>query len=643
MTNVEDLSAARLNVKAQKARDQLKRRTKLTDREAKSRRLVAYQPGQNYGDIAPGDWGVYADRWGMPPDCPVTPLGRNGDVCFVLTVSGTVMALGVTTQKKSAMTLAFSPFTNYLMFAWPRWDKKTSAWDTRTFDAEACFVNIVDACSRRMAVDGPWDERLRLRGRGVWRLDDGRTAIHLGTRVLIDDQVHEAGEIGGVMFAAKEAIVGPAAAAELPVFDRYGPGGQLHELLQTWNWQRHDIDPYLMLGWIGQAYVSGVLDWRSICWLIGGAGTGKSTAMFLIQTLLCGLGRKAEDATAAAVYRGMGGDAGAAILDESESHDGRKASALVDLSRQAASGALVERAGGPNGQVQQFPVKSSFMFAAINPPAMQSADYSRVLMLQLKPLPAMRTGLGEWEDRAFTVPIGQLLFGRMVAMIDVLPQVIKGQKLALMQGGHTSRSADTFATPLACAHVLHNDDPIDSDLWADWAKMLAPGKLIEMQMTSSNWADCWDVMLSASPMAWARYKSKSLRALLVAFRDEKNLEAALEEKEGQTSPIQIPDRKALIKRLRERLGEVGLGLKFTDRYYDYDSAQLFVPTNTRSLQALTRDTEYAGRGQLTNALRQMPEEWIEINVVGRVGGTSMRGTAIHLAKALPVEDDDDDE
>lgn len=603
-----DVERRRAAKEALDARAQLRSEEKVTDE------LKAMRSGDAFQNIAAGEW--VPNRLGLPPHCPVVPLGRSMDnVDYILTACGTTMELPIGVQKKSALDNAFGRFNDtYLHWAWPRWDAKAKAWDTDTFNADKAYKAFAKACAILMEEEGAWDQDKMLRGRGAWLTSGGRMMLHLGNELrLSDGSPRPTGKFEGLFFA-KRSSIRPPAKHEVPGGEG-GPADKLLHHLKTWNWQRPEIDPMLILGWIGQAFVSGALDWRSIIWVVGGAGTGKSTLLELCEWLLLGLGQRSANTTAPAIYRGLDGDAGAVILDETESaRNESKAKNLVELSRQAASGALIHRAGGPSGKVQSYPVFASFLFGAIVPPALESADYSRTALCELRPLkPGER---GPWAEQRYCEEIGQELFRRMVDDYSRVSRAIDIYKRALMEAGHDSRGATAFGTLLGCGHALLWDhDPNEQDL-DEWKAFLAPATLAELELVSSNGMDAWDVLLNAHPQIWRNGKEhKTVGAVLMNWRDSK----------------EIVD----LNKVKKQLADVGLGLVFEDNWSAYDKAMLFVPNISVAQNELTKDSPYHGRGKLVQSLKQLPESYVARGVRGYVNGARVRGLGIRLDRAFP--------
>lgn len=619
------------------ARHQLHAAKAINDRAALRRKVRRMKAGDGLDGIPAGGW--TPDELGLPPGCPVQPLGHADGTDYVLSANGCIATLRGSGGQKEHIAGLFGDFQDYLNWAWPRKkvprSKKDKPVDVENFDSLAVYRTFVSACARLFERHGPFDKDRDARGRGVWLEDDGSLVVHLGDRLLVDGELREPGTLGARLYPERRRLA-PPAEGPVPAGDG-GPAEHVLEELRTWNWLRPDLDPILLLGWICQAYMSGTLRWRATVWLVGGAGSGKSTALELCQWLLCDLASLSGDASAAAIYRDIGGDAGAVILDEQEGLDERKSQARVELARQANSGTIVGRAGGPNGRVEKFLIQASFLFAAISPPSMNSADYSRMARLELRPI-ERRRDRGQWADPRYVQGLGQELFRRMIDHAGRLGAVADAYRSALMAAGHNARGGDTFGILLACAHVALYDDPPDAADLAEWSRLLAPATLAELEMASANWADAWDLLLAAQPDCWRNKAHRSIGGWLNAWREGRLFAAT--DMEG--SPIvDFSVGTEALRSLRDELALVGCGIIMEQHSRHYDDAMLFVPSLSSALEHLVRGSAYSGRGKLTQALRQMPETWIKREASCRVGGrANVRGIAIRLREALPRNEDD---
>src|SRR5690349_21803985 len=75
-------------------------------------------------DVPPGAWLDLADPYtGLPPMCPVTPLGKNEDVYFFLNTLGAIECFKANSSGKGPLGSIFAGRSRYLEWAWPRFGK----------------------------------------------------------------------------------------------------------------------------------------------------------------------------------------------------------------------------------------------------------------------------------------------------------------------------------------------------------------------------------------------------------------------------------------------------------------------------------------------------------------------------------------
>src|SRR5262245_3747182 len=330
-------------------------------------------------------------RWsveGLPPDCPVTPLGEDGRTCYYLDAGMHLWELPASEHNRLHIMRMFGQQTDFLYQHWPRLtpDKDNAKkpdsekkFHTTGWRPEAVAESLSAACSRL----GDWDAAKKVRGAGAWKDDDGRLVLHCGDVILTGDSQHKPGFIGGYVYPARAALPRPWPHA-VPGGDD-GPGAWLRSLLRTWTWKRGDLDVTLLIGAIGCGYLGGALKWRTMPWLTGGSGTGKSTLKQAIEDLYAGRLIGCEDPSSAGIHQKLGHATLPVAIDEHEPDEldqGRRTQAVVKLARMAASGALLLR-GGADHHGTEFVVRSVFMFFSILIPALLPQDRNRIAVLSL--------------------------------------------------------------------------------------------------------------------------------------------------------------------------------------------------------------------------------------------------------------------
>lgn len=584
-------------------------------------------------DPKPGDrdkWGYMAGWWhdgglededtGLPVNCPVTALGKDGKVHWFIDADDQVIEMSVREFGRHAIVSLFGGRVDYLMHHWPRWKGEQGKEYIDTFKPEKVADDLMAACSAK----GSWNDVESVRGRGAWRTIDGQLLVHCGDRLLGSRGQLPLGEYDSFVYPARPALPG---ALNRPLTGRPGPAITLLKLLQTWNWRRPEIDPILALGYIGAVFVSGALDWRPAIYAVGDKETGKSSFQRLVKYVLGPWLVQSNDASAAGIYQRVKHDAIGVAIDELEGEkDPVKQKAIIKLMRVSSSGGLMLR-GGADGHGSEFNARSCFMFSSINTPPLEPQDLSRMALLELKPLHqgAVPPNLNERE----MMLLGRQVLQKMLDNWGSWEERHEHWRQMLAKAGHKGRGQDTFGTLLTCADMIIDTDaktlglnmgPEAQDL-SSWQPHFSVGTMTELEDDNPNWKLALNRILTTPVEAWRGGTRQTVGAMLVAFvTDDQG------ERDG--------DRLTFDKVNRE-LAAAGLTLKRpTKRSVQYT---LFVPNQNPTLQRLFFGSKWYGEldaGVWAGALRQAPAEWVKASQQGWISGVNARGCEIPLAKIL---------
>lgn len=618
----------------------------------------AFDPGPA-GD-EDGEGGV--DRPLLPKGSPVRALGMKGQTCFYLDVQGQLVALGPRDHGKNNIITLFAPKTHLPTKYWPRWsapkiNKQTGVVEKPSeiigFAQDLASEALIGACGDA----GIFDPLGKVRGRGAHKGKLRSLIVHCGDKILVngrridgsarDAEWHNPGVIDGMVYPA--AAPGPRPVPE-PVGVEVGE--RLLAILQTWRWERSILDPMLALGWTGQAFICGALDWRSHLFVTGGKGTGKSTlngkGMFFDQLLGKGLLRTGS-ATEAAVRQLLGSQTIPVIFDEFEPSEfnAHKTKAMLELARVASSGDDMHK-GGMDHQAQQFVLQSAFQFSSILMPEMQPQDRSRFAILQLKPFPKRVREDAKADDEtpdsgidldALKLPeFGRQIQRRMIDGWSRWQETLRLYRRALERVGHTPRGQDTFGTLLACADLLLYDHLPDRELVDEWADRLAPEGLSEI----SNTVEEHDACLTHLATSMVQARGGDERATVASW-----VERALKEAGD-------PESTGYMARQLEHLGLKLVNLRTTAKgdlgavaYRIGAPAFLAVAGDHLGLSALFRDSRWQ-RGAWSQALgrveveRTVDEEPVVERAVSGVkvkfDGRGLRATCVPIAAVLDLEE-----
>lgn len=567
--------------------------------------------GSSQGDWTPGPLG-------LPPDCPVRPLGIAGDRLWFLDGIGQVRALDPPYGKGHMLGL-FGGELHYLEWHWPRWGKEKSVNGFANDAAAACLIK---ACTMK----GPWDAFSRLRGRGCWTDAAGGLVVHTGTAVIYGSRVEPPGEIEDHVYPTRGQLPGPLPLREeLPL----EPGRILRPVLDTWSWGRPGVDPHLLLGWIGAAFLGAALPWRPMLFLTGGKGTGKSTLQALVKGVLGDWLIDTADTTAAGIYQRVGLDSVPIAVDELESEaDDSRAKAVLKLARLASSGGAMLRGGSDHSGVE-FAARSAFFFSSINAPAMKPQDLSRMALLNLDKL-AEGAKEPQIDARNFGL-LGRAILHRLIKEWPRFHATYDAFARELQGGGMDSRGQKQFGTLLTCADlILHKgwDEArlkfaldIEGDL-VSWRDLLRPSVMLEFENATDNWLGCLQRMLSVRVEAWRSGLRTTVGQVLQDYWEENDLDVTAANSLLGQAGLRIVFRPS---RDGEARAAAGGQLKRHEKW-------LAIPNNNPLVRTLFEGSVWAGSdsaGVWSGALRQAPKHLWQPRQE-RINGVQSRSTLVSL-------------
>lgn len=585
---------------------------------------ILFEGTREIAEIQPGHWReIYADPvTGLPPGCPVQPLGMDGDVAWFLNPNGQVVALKASSSGKGPIDFLFCGLLEYLEWAWPRYSqgKDGRSGEVNGYQADQARCDLVYAASAM----GVYDDTDRLRGRGAWLDDAGRLIYHAGNTVLYKSRWHGPGALGRWVFPAGTRIEPPWPLNVSPEGD--GPADELLELLKTWKWRRPELDPLLLLGFNCMAMIGGALRWRSMVFLTGERGTGKSTLLEIQEAVHGGALRRMANVSQAYLYQKVKFDCTPVALDELEAAaegDMRKVNEIIKLMRVASSGGSIGR-GSSEGAARDYYCRSAFMCGAINIPPMAPQDQSRFAILALMPFPE-GTQEPEFDMKRLAV-IGRQLLTRMLTGFDRWSATFAAYHKGLVAAGHDGRAADQFGALIAAQHIARSDAaPSEADM-AFWAEKLAPSMLAETANRSEDWRDCLNFLLDVIPDVMKNRGGKihSVGGLLRQLREHPSTDLTDIENVLPNLGLALTWRKGVPK--------------------DWEHAELFIPANhpeTRKLFAGTNWQGLAGAaGVWFTTLQRAGEGLVRVDVCGKGLDKKRHGVFMRLAAVFPKGDDD---
>ena len=556
----------------------------------------------------PGVW--KPDAYGLPPDCPVLPLGTDEGMFFFLDTIGQMRALKDSELSQAGINSLFMGRHWYLYAMFP---KKNADGVVTSWRPEKAREVLMGACARK----GSWSALNSVRGRGLWKGRDGRLILHCGDRLFSARGEEALGELEGKIYPTRPEIARPW---PVSLAGKPGPALRLHPHFSSWIWARPKLDPVLLLGWIGVAYLGAAAANRPASYALGDKATGKSALHNDIKAMFGEWLVNTGDTTAAGLYQLLKFDCIPIAIDEFEAKaDNRKTKAVVELMRLSYTGAPMNR-GGDNHKGTQFHGRSAFNFSSIVMPPMEPADLSRLAILRLKRQPpgAVKPIIPEEE----LAELGRKILRRLMDNWSRYHATLTAWREFLASCGHEGRGQDTFGTLMAVADLVVADDAEALDLelgpnaenFESWRPLLSAEALAEISDATENWKLCLSHLMNKRIDAWRGGTRHTVGELLTEY-----WEADASDKDT-ISYAQV----------RKQLEQAGLALlKPTDRTGHYE---LLVPINNPSLHEVFHGSKWAGElgsGSWTLSLRQAPDEiWREAS--GRINGEKAKGTAFAL-------------
>ncbi|MEW6256564.1 MAG: hypothetical protein AB1592_11455 [Pseudomonadota bacterium] len=452
----------------------------------------------NGEEIRPGAWGHLATKDGLPPDCPVQVLGMEGDVLYVIDAAGQLVEILDHAFGQNKVQRLFLHRMAYLYWAFPRFGQGGTI---NGFDTVKVRDAFYEAAGRR----GLWSAGDKVRGLGGWTDRAGNLVVHCGDTLYVRGTEAPTGEYEGHFYPRRPPIAEPWAR---PVDDEQMHETELWAALQTFTWDRPEVDPILVLGWLAAAYLGGALPWRPMIFVVGDKGVGKSSLQGLIKGVLGDALHQTADTTPAGIYQKVKQDSLPVGVDELEAGaDNARVLGVVKLARLAASGGVMYR-GGSNHSGTTFTARNCFFMSAINMPPVPPQDLSRMALINLRPRDKARAA-----ERVPTLDadvVGRMMLRRLMDNWPAFPELYARYRAALGSGGHDGRGQDTYGTLLACAHLVLGDGlleryglPTDANEDLDrWGELLAAESLPEKEDASENWRRCINHLLTSRVEAW---------------------------------------------------------------------------------------------------------------------------------------------
>lgn len=224
-----------------------------------------------------------------------------------------------------------------------------------------------------------------LRGRGAWE-DNNKYLFHAGDKILLDNDIIELDDIEESKFIYE---LGRPIDLNLNKVLTIEEGNEFISMLSKFSWS-NSISAILLAGWLVCAPICGALKWRSNAWISGEHGSGKSwilknVVMRILKSFsICVQGSTTE----AGIRQELKNDCLPIIFDEIENINLNAADRIEQILEMARISSSENDAkilkGGTSGKSVSYKLRTMFLFSSINVSLKQTADISRICILELK-------------------------------------------------------------------------------------------------------------------------------------------------------------------------------------------------------------------------------------------------------------------
>lgn len=377
-----------------------------------------------------------------------------------------------------------------------------------------------------------------------------------------------------------------------------------YDLLGTWNYTRGVQDHLLVFGWSIVAPFAGCLNWRTHFSLTGEQGTGKSTLQtcagnFMGEFALVFDGQSTE----AGIRQKVGSSSCAVLIDEAEANSTKIAQTLTFFRTASSSGIVAKGTSDQTGM--DFILKLTGMIGGIVAPALNPADLSRFLRIELMPKGEKVHPLLIDIDRQNEIGKKTIMF--IIKNYKMFKSVCKKVRKQLLADYDNSRYADSFTTLIAGAYISLNQNDDDSS--------------INEFMKNFNFEK------EKIQMATKDHNNLLNKILKTSFRSEVGMYSVIE----MINAIFNKDNEADIKKdFKRTLGRNGMKIEETEGSY-----KLFIATKDDNFVKMFRGSKFDA-GDITSVITRIENtELLKDSVM--IGGTrSQRSTVVVID--LPKKD-----
>jgi len=326
-------------------------------------------------------------------------------------------------------------------------------------DWEGLAIEMVNRCHNRGNI-ADQDER----GFGAWR--DGKDVVqNMLTGLTVNGNVTDAyyyQSPNNYFYNCQPSYTGFKVPRDVLSRDERH---LIMNLVKTVRWEK-EISGDMLAGWMMNAVIPGMLDWRPHIWMSGNRGTGKSKVMEkIIAPILGPFCRKmSHSTTIPGILQEIDSASVSIVMDEMESNvekSKRITADMIDVARKISSDAGYRRVTSPNGKKRVQICVSMMCFISISVGLAQASDRSRFTVLPLR-IPADKSKMSLnyrlMEELSAAIPkdLGEKMYYYMLEHWEIHQKNIQMfAEIFTIQHGD-QRAGDQYGTLLAGRWILEN-------------------------------------------------------------------------------------------------------------------------------------------------------------------------------------------
>lgn len=393
----------------------------------------------------------------------VTPLGYQDKTYFFLSALGDIQGYDAEALIRRNGAIYYNLFAGDfagLITDFPLTNKEDDVIGIH-------FGDIGGTLMRACHEVGQFDPFTPVRRNGIWR-ERGGILVHTGSHIYEFADGNLKGDLKSGCF--RHRIIYPST----PPTPRFGERSAnkaaverlVEELDSRFGFIHGRPEAEMAAGYMLAAFYGAALEPRPHCFVSADAGTGKSTFLDLVQSLLGGAcADKIDNATGAGLMQQYSGDGRLLLYDELEREEGQESrnDGIMMLVRLAFSGEGAKTVrGSAGGKAMNFNFSCPVMGVGILPPMIKQQDWSRFVYLSLGPRQGKKEkDLQDMLDWALHE--GPDLWRLMLSRWPVFEANLASYRQAWGQAGATSRQAAVYSVPLAALDAAMDKNPSPSD------------------------------------------------------------------------------------------------------------------------------------------------------------------------------------